>query len=239
MNPKQLTIAIDGFSSTGKSTLAKDLAVALGLNYIDSGAMYRAVALYALENNLVHDGQISPELVKKLDDIHIAFQFNPTNKKSETFLNGRNVEDKIRSTAVSAVVSEVAAIPEVRRHLVYLQKNMGKTGGVVMDGRDIGSVVFPDAELKIFMTADEDVRVLRRWKELKDKGYNTTIEEVRENLNHRDHLDTTRADSPLIKTEDAIVLDNSNLSQQEQLELAISWANKAKAIVEESQKVQC
>ncbi|MFN4300203.1 MAG: (d)CMP kinase [Thermaurantimonas sp.] len=239
MNPKQLTIAIDGYSSTGKSTLAKDLAVALGLNYIDSGAMYRAVALYALENNLVNDGQISPELINKLNDIHIAFQFNPDNKKSETFLNGRNVEDKIRSTAVSAIVSEVAAIPEVRRHLVHLQKSMGKTGGVVMDGRDIGSVVFPDAELKIFMTADEDVRVLRRWKELQDKGYNTTIEEVRENLNHRDHLDTTRADSPLIKTEDAIVLDNSHLTQQEQLKLAISWANKVQAMVEESQKVQC
>lgn len=237
MNPKQLTIAIDGYSSTGKSTLAKDLAVALGLNYIDSGAMYRAVALYALENNLVHDGQISPELINKLHDIHIAFRFNPDNKKSETFLNGINVEDKIRSTAVSAIVSEVAAIPEVRRHLVFLQKNMGKTGGVVMDGRDIGSVVFPDAELKIFMTADEDVRVLRRWKELKDKGYNITIEEVRENLNHRDHLDTTRADSPLVKTEDAIVLDNSHLTQQEQLELAISWANKAQTIAEEAQKV--
>lgn len=227
MNPKAITIAIDGYSSTGKSTLAKDLAVALGLNYIDSGAMYRAVALYALENNLVHNHEISPELVNKLSEIKISFYFNPEEKKSDTLLNGVNVEDKIRSAAVSDIVSEVAAIPEVRRHLVHLQQKMGKSGGVVMDGRDIGSVVFPNAELKIFMTADEAVRIKRRWKEMKDKGMNVSEEEVRQNLLHRDHLDTTRADSPLVKTSDAIVLDNSTLTRTEQLALATKWAEKA------------
>ncbi|MFN3952187.1 MAG: (d)CMP kinase [Thermaurantimonas sp.] len=227
MNPKRLTIAIDGYSSTGKSTLAKDLAVALGLNYIDSGAMYRAVALYAIENNLVVDGQVSPELKNKLGKIQISFHFNPENKKSDTQLNGRNVEDQIRTARVNAIVSEIAAIPEVRRHLVRLQKKMGQTGGVVMDGRDIGSVVFPHAELKIFMTADESVRIQRRWNELREKGFETTIEEVRENIRHRDHLDTTRQDSPLIKTDDAIVLDNSALSREEQLNIAVKWAKDA------------
>lgn len=227
MSQKQLTIAIDGYSSTGKSTLAKDLAVALGLNYIDSGAMYRAVALFAIENNLVHQGQISPELKDRLDEIQISFHFNPKNKKSDTQLNGKNVEDKIRTKQVNDIVSEVAAIPEVRRHLVHLQQKMGQAGGVVMDGRDIGSVVFPNAELKIFMTADESIRVRRRWKELQEKGYDSSLEEVRENILHRDHLDTTRSDSPLVKTKDAIILDNSHLSQQQQLEIAIKWANKA------------
>ncbi len=227
MNPKSLTIAIDGYSSTGKSTLAKDLAVALGLNYIDSGAMYRAVALYALENNLVINGKVSPVLKDKLGEIQISFHFNPENKKSDTQLNGKNVEDQIRSARVNAIVSEVAAIPEVRRHLVRLQQKMGQTGGVVMDGRDIGSVVFPSAELKIFMTADESVRIKRRWNELREKGFESTLEEVRENIQHRDHLDTTREDSPLIKTEDAIILDNSSLSREEQLDIAVNWAKKA------------
>lgn len=226
MSIKPITIAIDGYSSTGKSTLAKDLAVALGFNYIDSGAMYRAVALYALENDLAHNGKISSELIKRLESIDISFHFNPLTKKSDTLLNGVNVEDKIRDKAVSDIVSEVAAIPEVRRHLVKLQKKLGKGGGVVMDGRDIGSVVFPDAELKIFMTAEEDVRVNRRWAELKSKGYNPTYEEVRENLRRRDHLDSTREDSPLIKTDDAILLDNTNLNQAEQLKIALSWAKK-------------
>ena len=231
MTPKQITIAIDGYSSTGKSTLAKDLAVALGLNYIDSGAMYRAVALYALENNLVTNGQISPELKSKLNEIQISFHFNPANKKSDTQLNGRNVEDQIRSARVNAIVSEVAAIPEVRRHLVRLQQKMGETGGVVMDGRDIGSVVFPNAELKIFMTADESVRIKRRWNELREKGYESTLEEVRENIQHRDHLDTTRSESPLIKTDDAIVLDNSSLSREEQLDIAVKWAKKTMGLM--------
>lgn len=227
MNLKPITIAIDGYSSTGKSTLAKDLAVALGLNYIDSGAMYRAVALFALENGLARNGKVSSELIKILDSIDISFHFNPLTKKSDTLLNGVNVEEKIREKAVSDIVSEVAAIPEVRRHLVKLQKNLGKGGGVVMDGRDIGSVVFPNAELKIFMTADEDVRVNRRLAELKSKGYSPSFDEVRENLRHRDHLDSTREDSPLTRTNDAILLDNTNLNQEEQLQLAINWAKKA------------
>lgn len=222
MTKPDIIVAIDGYSSTGKSTVAKGLAAKLQLVYIDSGAMYRAVALYALQNDIVVDGQVDRDvLIAELPNITISFQFDSETNASKTWLNGKDVEDKIRKNDVASIVSEVAAIPEVRRRLVDIQRNMAKQGGLVMDGRDIGTVVFPNADVKIFMTADEDVRVERRYSELVNKGECVKREDVRRNLNHRDHIDTTRSDSPLKQADDAVVLNNSRMSIEEQLEWAV------------------
>ncbi len=224
---KNIIIAIDGFSACGKSTLARDLAAALGFAYVDSGAMYRAVTLYLLNHLIPID---DPEAVEKaLGHIHISFK--NVQGQNRTFLNGEDVEDAIRDMRVSAAVSPVAAIPQVRRMLVQQQQAMGQAGGIVMDGRDIGTVVFPQAELKIFLTADLDERVRRRMFELSAKGLEPDMEQVRHNLLERDHIDATRADSPLRQADDAIVLDNTHLSRQQQLDLALQWtlANSTEA----------
>lgn len=218
---KKIIIAIDGYSSCGKSTLAKGLAKLMNYAYIDTGAMYRCVALYALQNKLDDN-----TLIKNLDDVHISFQFNKEKGHSEIFLNGENVEDEIRKLYVSEKVSEISTLKPVREKLVEMQKKYGDDKGIVMDGRDIGTVVFPQAELKIFMTADPDIRAKRRFEELISKGQTTTLEEVKENLKKRDFIDSTRAESPLKKSDDAVVLDNSNLSMKEQLNIAYEWAEK-------------
>ena len=216
MNP--IIIAIDGYSSTGKSTLAKALASILGYTYIDSGAMYRAVALYALRCGYVNDSVIKvDQLVTKLPEINISFVL-AEDLNSEICLNGEKVESEIRGMEVSNCVSQVSAIPQVREMLVAQQQLMGKKKAVVMDGRDIGSVVFPNAELKLFMTASEDIRAQRRYNELIAKGSEVSIEEVKANLSKRDYIDSHRDTAPLIQTNDAIVLDNSHLSQKEQLD---------------------
>lgn len=220
-----IIIAIDGFSSCGKSTLAKQIAQALHYRYIDTGAMYRAVALYLLRNQIdIHH----PELVKEaLNDIHINFRLNKATQTQDTYLNGEDVENEIRvNPRVVSIVSDVSAISEVRRFLVKQQQQMGKDKGIVMDGRDIGTVVFPNAELKIFITADPRVRTQRRLDELKEKGQETTFEEVLANLQKRDHIDSTRADSPLKKADDAIELDNSNMTKDEQFDLVSGWVKQ-------------
>jgi cytidylate kinase len=227
----RLIIAIDGYSSCGKSTVAKALARRLGLHYIDSGAMYRAVTLYFLENNIpipspeeLHDMTYDFEPV--LDKIHISFRFNEENGFSEVYLNGRNVEQEIRSMEVSEQVSHVSAIKPVRKRMVYLQQQAVNEGGLVMDGRDIGTTVFPNADLKIFMKADPMVRSERRYKELIGKGADVTMDEVMRNILGRDYEDTHREESPLRKAEDAIVLDNTHLTQAEQVEFVIDEINK-------------
>lgn len=221
----RITIAIDGFSSCGKSTLAKALAKKLNYRYIDSGAMYRAVTLYALDKGIIKDNLLNNVLlISSLNDIHIDFHFNPATQKSETLLNGKNVEDRIRQTDISALVSPVSAVKEVRTKLVELQRSYDEHKGLVMDGRDIGTNVFPKAELKIFMTADPEVRAQRRYDELTAKGYHTTMPDVRQNLAERDHIDSTRVDNPLTKAEDAIVLDNTELTEEEQMEFALEKA---------------
>lgn len=217
-NPsKKITIAIDGFSSTGKSTLAKQLAKHLGYVYVDTGAMYRAVTLFAMENGYIGDGFFDREtLVNGMPFIQLQFIFNPDLGFGEMYLNGRNVESEIRSIAVSNFVSQVAEVSEVRAKLVEQQQAMGKGKGIVMDGRDIGTVVFPDAELKIFMTASPQTRARRRFEELQQKGQPGTYEQVLDNVVRRDHIDTSRDDSPLRKADDAIEIDNSNLTREEQ-----------------------
>ena len=215
---KQIIIAIDGYSSTGKSTLAKTLAKLLSYKYIDTGAMYRVVALFALRNGFIESKEINKAgLVSKLGEIKIAFQIN-TAGKSEATLNGLSVELEIRGMEVSSYVSKVSVIAEVRELLVAQQQEMGKSKGIVMDGRDIASVVFPDAELKLFMTASEAIRVQRRLDEMTSNGLDVTFAEVKENLAERDYIDTHRAIAPLIQTEDALVLDNSSFSKEQQLE---------------------
>lgn len=224
---RRITIAIDGFSSCGKSTLAKALARALNYKYIDSGAMYRAVTLYALNKGIIKDGHFDHDfLVNALPDIIIDFHFNPQNQKSETLLNGVNVEDKIRQGEISSLVSPISAVKEVRTKLVDLQRSYDEHKGLVMDGRDIGTNVFPKAELKIFMTADPEIRAVRRYEELISKGYHTTMVDVRSNLAERDHIDSTRVDNPLTRATDAIILDNTDLSPEEQLDFALDLAKK-------------
>ena len=215
----KIIIAIDGHSSCGKSTVAKEIARKLNYIFIDSGAMYRAVTLYCLRNNLINNGIVNiPELLVHLEKIVVYFKFNEETNHNDIWLNGENVEVEIRLLAVSQNVSPVAAVAEVRQRLVALQKEMGKAKGIVMDGRDIGTVVFPDAELKIFMTAQPDVRAKRRYDELTAKGEKMSYEEIRANIIERDRYDETRKESPLRKADDAIVLDNSFMTRDEQLE---------------------
>jgi len=217
---KKLTIAIDGYSACGKSTLAKDLAEKLGYIFIDSGAMYRGVSLYCLRNGLVENS--IPDLIeikKALPKINL--EFKRIKDENHLFLNEEDVSIEIRSNEVAQIVSKIAVIGEVRKKLVNEQRKMGEFGGIIMDGRDIGSVVFPNAELKLFVTASEEVRVQRRFDELKSKGIISSIEEVRTNLKERDYIDSHRKIGPLIQVSDAIVIDNSNLSRQEQLDFAL------------------
>ncbi len=214
---KKIIIAIDGFSSCGKSTMAKSLARNIGYLYFDSGAMYRAVALYCLRNNLIEGDKIDTEkLREQMDNIKITFEADPATKNSVTLLNGVNVEHEIRSLEVSRMVSQVAALDFVRSEMVEQQRNMGKQKGIVMDGRDIGTTVFPDAELKIFVTASAEVRAQRRYDELKARGDNPDYNEILENVQLRDHIDQTREVSPLKKADDALLLDNSNMTREEQ-----------------------
>jgi cytidylate kinase len=224
---KKINIAIDGYSSCGKSTLAKSLAKKLGYLYIDSGAMYRAITLYAMEENLIHnDGIDRKTLIDSLEEIEVDFV--QIDGKNTTRLNQRIVESEIRTMKVSSFVSQVSKIPEVRGMLRKLQQACAINGGVVMDGRDIGSAVLPDAELKIFMVADPQIRAQRRFNELKRKGVIITLEEVVENLAHRDHHDTTRKENPLIQVSDARVLDNSHLNEKQQLELVLKWVEETR-----------
>ena len=223
----KITIAIDGYSSCGKSTLAKQLAYELSYAYVDTGSMFRAVALYCLENGLIKESGEEVYKVKDfLDDIHISFKINQKNNQSVVLLNNVNVEDKIRSMLISNLVIKVSGIKEVRAKLAALQMDLGKNKGVVMDGRDIGTVIFPNAELKLFMTGDTNIRVKRRYDELKGKGNKVTIEEVRQNLELRDHDDTTRKESPLVRAEDAVVIDNTNLSIKDQLSMIVALAKQ-------------
>lgn len=216
---RKIVIAVDGFSSCGKSTFAKMVAARLGYIFIDTGAMYRAVTLWAIENGCVTNGILDEEkLVAALDRIHIDFRFNPDRGASDIYVDGEWVEGKIRTITVSNLVSAVSAIGEVRARMVAMQQEMGREKGVVMDGRDIGTVVFPDAELKIFMTADPAVRAERRYAELTAKGEQVSREEIVENILLRDHLDQTRAISPLRKADDAIVLDNGQMTLQQEME---------------------
>ena len=215
---KKIIIAIDGFSSCGKSTFAKTIAARLGYIFIDTGAMYRAVTLYALEHGAIVDGKVAEDrVVALLPDVNISFRFNAERGASDAYVNGERVEDKIRSIEVSNMVSHVSSIAQVREKLVAMQQQMGRARGVVMDGRDIGTVVFPDAELKIFMTAEPQVRAERRYAELKAKGDDVTMEEILENVISRDKADMTREISPLRQAEDAVVLDNSHMSVEEQM----------------------
>ncbi len=225
---KKIIITIDGWSSCGKSTLAKQLAKKLGYVYVDSGAMYRAITLYFLRNHI--DWTDKKEVQAALKEIHLEFHFNEKAETSEIYLNDENVEYVIRDLVIAEKVSDVAAIKEVRSFAVAQQQKMGEKKGIVMDGRDIGTVVFPNAELKIFMTADNAVRVERRFKELFEKNPNITIEEVKNNLEMRDYIDSHREVSPLRKADDAIILDNTSLTEKEQFEKALAWAKEKKAI---------
>lgn len=214
----RIIIAVDGFSSCGKSTFAKAIAARLGYIFIDTGAMYRAVTLYALEHGAIRSGIVDEEaVVALLNQIAISFRFNPLRGASDIYVNGDLVEGKIRTIEVSNCVSRVSAIPQVRAKLVAMQQEMGRRKGVVMDGRDIGTVVFPEAEIKLFMTADPAVRARRRFKELSEKGDHVTLEEIERNVRERDRIDMTRAVSPLRQADDAVVLDNSHMSVDEQM----------------------
>lgn len=216
---RKISIAIDGFSSTGKSTIAKLLAKKYNYIYVDTGAMYRAVSLFAKNNQLAGNDFLNREkLISNLNDISLSFQFNEELGFAEMFLNGQNVEKEIRTLEVSQLVSKVATISEVRKKLVAEQQLMGENGGIVMDGRDIGTVVFPDAELKLFMTASADKRATRRYKELIDRGDKVSFEEILFNVQERDRIDSTREDSPLVKADDAIEFDNSDMGIEEQFE---------------------
>jgi len=224
MPSQKIIIAIDGFSSCGKSTLAKAMAKNLQYVFIDTGAMYRAVALFFLRTGVNFDNPI--EIASALNKITLQFKYNPASLQSDMYLNDENVEQEIREMRVSQKVSEVAAIALVRDFAVAQQQAMGKSKGIVMDGRDIGTVVFPKAELKIFVTASPEIRVQRRFLELSAKNTAITVEEISENLQHRDLIDTTRDHSPLKQADDALLLDNSNISKSEQLEIALAWAQE-------------
>ena len=227
MAKRRITIAIDGHSSAGKSTMAKAIARELNYVYIDTGAMYRATTLFAMKERLIANGQVDDEGIENsLDRLFLSFKYNPATETSEMHLSGINVEKEIRTLEVAKNVSLVAKIPAVRKKLVALQQRMAEGAGVVMDGRDIGTVVLPKAELKFFMTADPEVRAWRRLKELKDKGRETTYNEVLENVLHRDKIDSERAVAPLKKAEDAVIIDNSNLTKEEQFEFMLNVAQK-------------
>ena len=216
---KKITIAIDGFSSTGKSTLAKQLAKKLHYIYVDTGAMYRAVTLFAMRSGFIEEDKIDEDsLIKTLDDIDLKFVFNSNLGFAEMYLNGENVEKEIRTMSVSKNVSQVSIIAAVREKLVAMQQAMGVDKGIVMDGRDIGTVVFPDAELKIFMTASPEKRAVRRYKELLDRGEDVVYADILENVQKRDHIDSNRAISPLKRAEDAIEFDNSDLGLEDQFQ---------------------
>lgn len=216
---KKIIIAVDGFSSCGKSTFAKAIAARLGYIFIDTGAMYRAVTLYSLDHGAIRSGVVDEDaVVSLLDEITIDFRFNPERGASDIYVCGDLAENRIRSIEVSNCVSAVSAIPEVRRRLVAFQQKMGKRKGIVMDGRDIGTTVFPEAELKLFMTADAKVRAQRRYDELRAKGDEVSLEEIEQNVISRDHADMTRAVSPLRQADDAVVLDNSHMTVEEQME---------------------
>ena len=221
---KKIIITIDGWSSCGKSTLARQLAKELGYLYIDSGAMYRAITLYFLRNHI--DWTDKKEVITALKNINLQFIYNTDSQKTEIYLNNENVEYVIRDLVIAEKVSDIAAIKEVREFAVAQQQRMGKDKGLIMDGRDIGTVVFPQAELKIFMTADNAVRVERRFKELYEKNPNITIEEIKNNLEMRDYIDSNREISPLRKADDAIVLDNTHISEDEQLQKALVWVKE-------------
>lgn len=223
----KITIAIDGYSSCGKSTLAKNLAQAIGYSYVDTGAMYRCVTLYALSNGLIKDDTVDIEgLVSQLDEIHISFEHTEQSKQSDANLNGVNVEETIRSMNISNHVSKISVIKEVREKMVAMQQKMGDEKGVIMEGRDIGTVVFPNAELKVFMTASIDIRVKRRYDEIKAKGLSISSDEVKENVLSRDYEDTHREHSPLVQADDAVVLDNSDLSREDQLNFMLKLVEK-------------
>lgn len=220
---KKITIAIDGHSSTGKSTLAKQLAKALDYIYVDSGAMYRAVTLYALEQGFISDEKFDPNaLISNIENVNIEFK-KEGNNPTVLYLNNKEVSSKIRGMEVSNLVSKVAALPQVRQCLVKEQRKMGQNKGIVMDGRDIGTVVFPEAELKIFMSASAQTRTQRRFNELTAKGEQVDFDEVYENITSRDYKDSTRADSPLTQAKDARVLDNTNLTQSQQYKIVMDW----------------
>ncbi|CAM1365028.1 Cytidylate kinase [Tenacibaculum litopenaei] len=223
---KKITIAIDGFSSTGKSTIAKQLAKKLAYIYVDTGAMYRAVTLYAMQQQYISKEQFNKEaLIADLNNIELSFTFNEDLGFAEMYLNGSNVEKDIRTIEVSSFVSQVAAVSAVRKKLVREQQLMGANKGIVMDGRDIGTVVFPDAELKLFMTASADKRATRRYKELLDRGDNVKFDEILHNVQERDRIDSTRDDSPLVQAADAIEFDNSDMGLEEQFERIMSLVN--------------
>ncbi len=226
----KIIVAIDGFSSCGKSTFAKRIAARLGYVFIDTGAMYRAVTLYALEHGAIRSGEVDErQVVALLDRIDISFRFNPARGASDIYVNGTPVEERIRTIEVSECVSRVSAIPEVRRKLVAMQQAAGSARGVVMDGRDIGTVVFPDAELKIFMTADPAVRARRRYDELRAKGDDVSLDEIERNVRSRDRADMSRAVSPLRRADDAIELDNSHMTVDEQMEWFMNEYRRATA----------
>lgn len=217
---KQIIVAIDGYSSCGKSTIAKQLAQYAGYRYIDTGAMYRAVALYAIRNKISDISNRQPEIIALLPQVHIDFAIQPDGSQHVT-LNGEDVESQIRTLEVGNGASQIAVIPEVRRYLVAQQQQMGKQGGIVMDGRDIGTVVFPKAELKLFLTASPEVRAERRYKELIEKGEQPVMADVLADVNDRDYRDTHRAESPLRQAEDAVVVDNSQMTREEQMKVII------------------
>lgn len=219
---KDLIIAIDGHSSTGKSSMSKIIAKKLGYTHIDSGAMYRAVTLFALQNDLIQDNQVlTDKLVSRLPEIQISFKYNSEKDRNETYLNQENVEDKIRDIQVSSMVSPIAVIPEVRDYCVALQQQMGQQKRIVMDGRDIGTTVFPNADVKIFITASPEIRAKRRYLEYEQEGKSISFDEVLANVIERDHIDSTREYSPLKQAEDAILLDNSNYNLEETVQKAL------------------
>lgn len=228
LNMKKITIAVDGFSSCGKSTMAKDLAREVGYIYIDSGAMYRAVTLYSMENGIFSGDVIDTDRLKKeIKNIRISFRLNPTTGRPDTYLNGVNVENRIRTMEVSSKVSPISALDFVREEMVAQQQAMGKEKGIVMDGRDIGTTVFPDAELKIFVTASPEVRAQRRYDELKAKGQEASFDEILENVKQRDFIDQHRDVSPLCKADDAMLLDNTDLTIEQQKEWLFEQFNKS------------